>query len=217
MYIDAKMNLRDKMDAIYRDSPPSQIPWNLKEPPELLVDLVRRRRTVPCDAVDFGCGAGNYAVWLAEQGFRVTGIDISPTAIELASKLARERGVDCRFLDGDLTSGQAGYEESFDFGFDWEVLHHVFPAKRAEFVGNVHRMLRPGAKHLSVCFSEDDPDFGCKGKYRRTPLGTTLYLSSQDEIEALFSPRFRFLELSTKEIAGKHGPHLAVVALLQKE
>jgi len=211
------MNLRDKMDAIYRESPPSQIPWNLKEPPELLVDLVRRRRTVQCDAVDFGCGAGNYAVWLAEQGFRVTGIDISPTAIELASKLARERGVDCRFLEGDLTRSQAGCEESFDFGLDWEVLHHVFPAQRAEFVGNVHRMLRPGAQHLSVCFSEDDPEFGGKGKYRRTPLGTTLCFSSQAEIEDLFSPRFRFLELSTKEIAGKHRPHLAVVALLEKQ
>jgi len=217
MYIDAKMNLRDKMDAIYRDSPPSQIPWNLKEPPELLVDLVRGRKIVPCDAVDFGCGAGNYAVWLAEQGFRVTGIDISPTAIELASKLARERGVDCRFLEGDLTSVQAGWEVSFDFGFDWEVLHHVFPAQRAAFVGNVHRTLRPGARHLSVCFSENDPGFGGKGKYRRTPLGTTLYFSSQDEIEGLFSPRFRFLELSTREIAGKEGPHLAVFALLEKQ
>jgi len=89
--------------------------------------------------------------------------------------------------------------------------------RRSRCPVDLSRWLRPGAQHLSVCFSEEDPDFGGKGKYRRTPLGTTLYFSSQDEIEALFAPRFRFLELSTKEIAGKHGPHLAVVALLEKE
>ncbi len=211
------MNFREEIDEVYRSLQLDQIPWNQEEPPELLVDLVRMGRIAPCDAVDVGCGAGNYAVWLAEQGFRVTGFDISPTAIKLASHLARERGVDCRFLEGDLTRDQAGHEDSFDFGYDWEVLHHVFPAKRAAFVGNVHRMLRPGAKHLSVCFSEDDSDFGGRGKYRRTPLGTTLYFSSHDEIEGLFSPRFRVLELSTKRIAGKHGPHLAVIALLERE
>jgi len=212
-----KMNLREEMDAIYRGLQLDKIPWNLEEPPELLVDLVRTGRIAPCEAVDVGCGAGNYAVWLAEQGFRVTGIDISPMAIELAAKLARERGVNCRFLEGDLTSDQPGLEDSFDFGYDWEVLHHVFPAKRAAFVDNVHRILRPGARHLSVCFSEDDPSFGGRGKYRRTPLGTTLYFSSHDEIEHLFSPRFRALDLGTKRIVGKHGAHLAVVALLERE
>ena len=98
---------REEMDAIYRDLRLDQIPWNLAKPPELLVDLVRTGRVTPCNAVDVGCGAGNYAVWLAEQGFWVTGIDISPMAIELAAKLARERGVDCRFLVGDLTNDRA--------------------------------------------------------------------------------------------------------------
>ena len=210
------MGIREQMESIYRELPLDRIPWNLREPPELLVDLLRTRKILPCDAVDIGCGCGNHAVWLAGQGFRTTGIDISPAAIALARQLAREKGVECRFVEGDVTEDVARHEGAFDLGYDWEVLHHVFPEKREAYVSNVHRMLRPGATHLSVCFSEEDPDFGGTGKYRQTPLGTTLYFSSEEEIRELFSQKFQILELHTTPIAGKYGPHTAVVALLER-
>ena len=54
-------------------------------------------------------------------------------------------------------------------------------------------------------------------KYRETPLGTTLYFSSEEEIEQIYSPQFRILELDSKEVTGKFGPQLAVVALLERE
>ncbi len=146
----------------------------------------------------------------------MTGIDISPAAIALAGRLAREKGVECLFVEGDVTEDLAWHKSAFDLGYDWEVLHHVFPEKRQAYVSNVHRMLWPGATHLSVCFSEEDPDFGGSGKYRETPLGTTLYFSSEEEIERLFSQKFRALELDTTAIAGKYGPHWAVVALLER-
>ena len=210
------MGIRQQMESIYRELPLDRIPWNLREPPELLVDLIQKRKIATCDAVDIGCGCGNYAVWLAAQGFRMTGIDISPAAIALAGQLAREKDVECRFVEGDVTGDVAQHEGAFDLGYDWEVLHHVFPEKREAYVSNVHRMLRPGAVHLSVCFSEEDPDFGGGGKYRQTPLGTTLYFSSEAEIERLFSQKFRILELHTTAIVGKYGPHTAVVALLER-
>ena len=81
------MGIREQMESIYRELPLDRIPWNLEEPPELLVDLIQKRKIAPCDAVDIGCGCGNYAVWLAAQGFRMTGIDISPAAIALAAQL----------------------------------------------------------------------------------------------------------------------------------
>lgn len=210
------MDLRRQMDSVYREMPAERIPWNLEAPPELLVDLVETRTTAPGAAVDIGCGCGNYTVWLAAQGFRATGLDLSPEAIALADKLARERGVECRFAAADVTGDVSGYEEAFDLGFDWEMLHHVFPEQRQAYAGNLYRMLRPGATHLSVSFSEEDPDFGGSGKYRETPLGTTLYFSSEEEIEKLFSPKFRVRRLETTEIAGKYGPHRAVSALLER-
>ena len=210
------MDLRDQMEEIYRKLPAESIPWNLEQPPKLLVDLVQSGRIPLCDAVDVGCGAGNYTVWLATQGFRMTGIDISPGALELAGQRAIDNGVECEFLEADITGNVERLDGTFDFGYDWEVLHHIFPDKRKIYVNNVHRMLRPGATYLSVCFSEQDRDFGGKGRYRKTPLGTTLYFSSEREIKHVFKPLFKILELDTLEIAGKFGPHLVVVALLER-
>jgi SAM-dependent methyltransferase len=211
------MELREQMDAIYRTLPLDRIPWVLDGAPQLLIDLIEAQKILPCDALDIGCGSGNSAVWLAAQGFRMTGMDLSPAALALATQLAREKSADCRFVEGDVTAGAGLYDGAFDFSYDWEVLHHVFPETRELYAANLHRMLRPGAKHLSVCFSENDPDSGGSGKYRQTPLGTTLYFSSEEEIERVFATRFRILELDSARTVGKYGPHLAVMALLERD
>lgn len=73
--------------------------------------------------LDAGCGNGKSAVWLAEQGFDVVGVDLSPPAIEQARRLAVERGVAERahFYEGRfpdrLPAGAANGPLSPD-GFD---------------------------------------------------------------------------------------------------
>ena len=52
--------------------------------------------------LDLACGSGRAVVWLAEKGYRVTGIDWQPEALDLGRRLAASRGVACRFLVGDL-------------------------------------------------------------------------------------------------------------------
>lgn len=44
-------------------------------------------------ALELGCGEGGDALWLAEQGWQVTAVDISPTAIERGRMMAAERGL----------------------------------------------------------------------------------------------------------------------------
>jgi SAM-dependent methyltransferase len=210
------MNTKEQMNTIYQDLPLEEIPWNFERPPGVLVDLVESKEILPSEALDIGCGAGNYAAWLATQGFQVTGVDISPAAIELAERLARKNRVPCRFVVADLLGNALPFEASFDFAYDWEVLHHVFPEDRGRYVSNVYRVLRPGARYLSVCFSENDPSFGGKGKFRKTPLGTTLYFSSEQEIRKLVEPLFDIEKLETIEVAGKYKPHAAVKALMIK-
>jgi 2-polyprenyl-3-methyl-5-hydroxy-6-metoxy-1,4-benzoquinol methylase len=205
------------MEKVYREFPTEEIPWNLEDPPAALADLVESGRIQPCDAVDLGCGAGNYAVWLASKGFRVTGIDLSPAAIALAADLAGRKGVDCRYLARDLTEDVDDLAESFDLAYDWEVLHHVFPEDREAYVRNVHRILRPGGTYLSACFSEEDTDFEGTGKYRKTRIGTTLYFSSEEELRELFEKYFVIRELYTSEIAGKYRTHMAVIAVLERK
>jgi SAM-dependent methyltransferase len=210
------MDVRAQMDRIYTELPLDAIPWNLEAPPRLLVELVQSGRIAPCQAADLGCGAGNYAVWLALRGFDVTGFDLSAAAVDRAQELARSKATTCRFIVSDLLEAAPSFDGCFDFAFDWLVLHHVFPDERPRYAANVHRMLRPGGLYLSVCFSEDDHAIAGEGKYRQPQLGTLLYLSSEREIRDLFEPWFDIEELTTVEIAGKRAPHLAVRALMRK-
>jgi SAM-dependent methyltransferase len=203
------------IDEIYRRMPLDRIPWNSETPPDSLVELVRSGRVRPCRAIDLGCGAGNYAIWLAGQGFEVTGVDSSPTAIQIAREKAEKKGVRCSFIVADLLGDLHGIDGKFDFGYDWELLHHIMPEDRSTYAKNVHSLLNPGATYLSVCFSEEDPQFGGpgKGKIRRTPIGTVLYFSSESEIRELISPYFTIHELKTITVPGKFGNHRAVYAL----
>jgi SAM-dependent methyltransferase len=210
------MSLSRQMDHIYRTLSPAEIPWNLERPPDLLVELIESGRIQPCRAADLGCGAGNHAVWLATQGFQVTGFDFAPAALEIARTLAARASVACDFVLLDLLEDVGAFEAAFDFAYDWELLHHIFPPDRSRYVANVNRMLRPRACYFSVCFAEDDRAFGGEGKYRHTPIGTTLYFSSEQEIRDLCGPLFEIEDLTTTEISGKGGSHLAVRARLTK-
>ena len=164
---------------------------------------------------DLGCGAGNYTICLSAMGFDIIGVDSSKTAIALARNQAMQRGAMCRFIVADLLGNLQGIPGTFEFAFDWELLHHIYPEDRETYMKNVHRLLRPGATYFSACFSESDPQFGGTGKYRETGIGTTLYFSSEDEIRDLVAPYFTIRELATREVVGKYGPH-SMICLLAK-
>ncbi len=209
------MDLRKQMDQIYRDFSPDAIPWNILDPPQLLVDAVDSGKITACTAVDLGCGAGNYAVWLAGRGFDMTGLDFCRYAIERARELADREKIACRFEVADLLGDLHEYQSRFDFVYDWELMHHIVPDDRPTYLDTVRRLLRPGGKYFSVSFSEQDPAFGGQGKYRTTRLGTVLYFSSQSELKNLYIPRFHLLSLDTMEIPGKRGSHIANVVWLE--
>ena len=61
----------------------------------------------PGRALDIACGEGRNAVWLAEQGWRVTGVDFSDVALEKASRLAEARAVAPEWLQADLLDFRA--------------------------------------------------------------------------------------------------------------
>ena len=56
----------------------------------------------PGRALDVACGEGRNAVWLAELGWQVTGIDFSDVALGKAAELARARGVEVEWVAGDV-------------------------------------------------------------------------------------------------------------------
>lgn len=56
----------------------------------------------PGRAIDLACGEGRNAIWLAERGWRATGVDFSGAAIAKARRLAAERGVEVEWEVADL-------------------------------------------------------------------------------------------------------------------
>jgi SAM-dependent methyltransferase len=205
------------MERIYRKTPLNGVPWNIETPPDMLAQLVESGKVKPCKTIDLGCGTGNYSIYLASVGFDVTGIDISPTAIKIAQENAKKKRVKCNFFVANVLGNLSELTERFDFAYDWELLHHIFPDKRRIYIKNVHRILNPEGKYLSVCFSEKDAEFGGSGKYRKTRLDTVLYFSSEDELRTLFEPYFNIKLLKTIGVRGKPHSHLANYALMDRK
>src|SRR5260221_10156924 len=79
-------------------------PWDTGRPSSELQRVLAEEKVPAGRAIDLGCGTGANAVWLAQQGFDVTGVDISPLAIERANARAQAAGVSCRFLVADLSA-----------------------------------------------------------------------------------------------------------------
>ncbi|MEU6457395.1 class I SAM-dependent methyltransferase [Streptomyces sp. NPDC047065] len=79
-------------------------------------DLLVREASglTPGTALDLGCGEGADAVWLAARGWRVTGVDISGTALERAAGHAAEAGVGDRVAWERHELGLSFPEGAFD-------------------------------------------------------------------------------------------------------
>ncbi|SDY52136.1 class I SAM-dependent methyltransferase [Herbiconiux ginsengi] len=65
-------------------------------PNRALVDVIESIGTAPGRALDLGSGEGADSIWLAEQEWQVTGVEISATAISRARVHASDRGVSDR-------------------------------------------------------------------------------------------------------------------------
>jgi ubiquinone/menaquinone biosynthesis C-methylase UbiE len=75
-------------------------------------------------ALEYGCGTGSYAFFLARHGAQVTGIDISEIAIEQARARAREEGLSIEFRV--MNAERLEFEDdSFDLICGMSIIHHL--------------------------------------------------------------------------------------------
>jgi 2-polyprenyl-3-methyl-5-hydroxy-6-metoxy-1,4-benzoquinol methylase len=93
--------------------------------------------------LDAGCGPGTYGIMLAQEGNVVTGVEISPKAVQVANERANRKGVNFSALVGDL-EGLSFEDGFFDVGFSGWVLHH-FPDMNTA-TAELARVLKPGGK-----------------------------------------------------------------------
>jgi 2-polyprenyl-3-methyl-5-hydroxy-6-metoxy-1,4-benzoquinol methylase len=94
----------------------------------------------PGKALDVGAGQGRNAVWLAQQGWDVTAIDISGVGLAVAEANAREAGTSIKTV-------KAAYQD-FDFGTEkWDLIVMILswaPVSDPAFVARLYASLRPG-------------------------------------------------------------------------
>ena len=127
-----------------------RMPWETG-PREELVGLVESGRIVPCRAIDLGCGTGSNAVFLAQHGFDVTGVDFAPTAIEKGRRRAAAAEVNVQFVEDDLTN-LCQVTGPFDLLIDYGALDDLRPGDRDLYVCNLLPLTRPGSRYLLWCF-----------------------------------------------------------------
>jgi SAM-dependent methyltransferase len=146
-------------DALYRGESPGEgipamttPPWDNKAPKDTVVAW-QTQGLVHGDVLDIGCGLGDNAIYLAQQGFNVTGLDISPTALLTAERRAKDAAVSVKFATGDSTKLD-GYTDAFDTVVDSGMFHCLDDVGKRRYATAVHRATRDGATLLLSCFSD---------------------------------------------------------------
>ena len=140
-------------DSRYRAG---DLPWDTGRPSAELMRRLQQNPVKPCRAIEFGCGTGSNSVWLALQGFDVTGIDISPLAIAAANDRAKHAGVAVNFLGADVTDFP-DLGPPFEFFFDRGCYHAVRREDAQGYVRSLLKITVPGSSGLVLTGNAKDP------------------------------------------------------------
>lgn len=107
----------------------------------------------PGEALDIAMGGGRNAVYLAEHGFSVTGVDNDPVALRQAETAARIRGVNLTVVRGDLENDYVIPAATYDVVICFNYLHRpLFPAIKAA--------LKSGGVIVYETYTVDQTRFG---------------------------------------------------------
>jgi 2-polyprenyl-3-methyl-5-hydroxy-6-metoxy-1,4-benzoquinol methylase len=206
--------VKDLLNKAYAKA--GAVPWDNSEPPQELIELIEQARIKPGKALDVGCGTGYYSIFLSQNGFDVTGIDISENAILEATKKAVESKSNIKFVTLDALE-ISSLNETYDFVLEWGLLHFIMPEFREKYVKDIAEKINKGGKYIVLTFNEESPEWG-GGKYRTGLTGTPLYYSSIGELENLYKPYFKIIESKIRPIFFKNSgnKHLENYLLLEK-
>ena len=168
---------------LYRSaSGPQDLPWYEAEPPELLVAALDQRRQ-PGTALDIGCGAGTYSIYMASRGYQVTAIDFMPEAIRMLEQQLTDSNLSIEVVQADINSWST--DKTFDVVLDVGCLHTPGTIDRNLYKQQLLRWLAPGGDFILL-------HFGRRGWWDMWPIGPSRVDS--ETLIALFGPELELVE-----------------------
>jgi SAM-dependent methyltransferase len=119
-----------------------------KAPNRLLVDSVKAEK--PGAALDVAMGQGRNALYLASQGWHVTGVDMSDVGIRQAREEASRRGLALETVDANL--------DTYDFGTErYDLVTMIYAGNDAAWIDKAKRSLKPHGLFVLEYFADDKP------------------------------------------------------------
>ena len=180
------------------------LPWDTGVPDPMLIQAVESGALPVGRALDVGCGTGTNAIWLAQHGYEVLGVDVAPLAIEKA-RAKLPPGLSCRFATLDLLAEKpegGPFQLVFDRG-----CFHVFdePTDRAKLAAQVAAVLAPDGMWLSLIGSTEGPPREM-GPPRR----------SLREVADAIEPHLEILSVRSSEFRDLPEPAMVWICLLRR-
>ena len=144
-------NIPDK--SRFEQAYESKTPWDIGKPQPIFVEAANQ---VTGSVLDSGCGTGENALFFAERGHKVTGIDFLEQPIAEAKRKAQERGLTATFLVIDALRLE-DIPELFDSVIDCGLFHVFSDDDRAQYVRGLTSVITPGGRLFLLCFSDREP------------------------------------------------------------
>jgi SAM-dependent methyltransferase len=157
-------------------------PWEGHKLPTRLRNLIEGETALAKGkALEVGCGTGNTSIYLARNGWDVTGVDFVNRAIQRARMKTEAAGVSVRYIRADVTQlGAYGVGTGFHLVSDSGCMHGLSGEGRDAYVKELSAIVVSGGRLILAGFAE--------GK-RRGPRGF-----NRPEIERRFAGGWEIVE-----------------------
>jgi cyclopropane fatty-acyl-phospholipid synthase-like methyltransferase len=141
----------------FKDAYADVAPWDIGRIQNAFAAIADQ---VKSPVLDAGCGTGDMAIYFAEKGHQVTGLDYLDEPIRRARAKAAERNLNVDFRVADATK-LSELADRFNTVVDSGLFHVFSDDDRRKYVNGLAHVLNAGGHVFLMCFSNEEPgEFG---------------------------------------------------------